>query len=94
MLGLDPVGATETMSVCGATVGRPQEPARLEEFNRELIDRVARLGYSYLKIAAELGERKGPAFEAYKKLDEEKAGKAQRHDEEEEGKSAGGCVHA
>ncbi len=39
------------------------------------MDKVARLGYSYLKIAAEVKDGKGPAFEAYRKLAEEETKK-------------------
>ena len=35
------------------------------EFDKALVDKVARLGYSYFKLAAELKEQKGPAYDAY-----------------------------
>jgi len=35
------------------------------DYDKEIIEKVARLGYSYFKIAQELKEKKGPAYDAF-----------------------------
>ena len=64
-----------TSSLVVASLATKQEDAAEKEikkdYDKTIIDKVVRLGYSHLKLAAELKEEKGPAYETYKRLIEE-----------------------